>query len=154
MTVATKVCGKCKQDKPLLEFSKDCRAKTGLQLQSHCKVCNAKYYQSLAGKKSNRKASAKTGSTIRGHLQKVFSAMKRRCEDPNNPGYKWYGARGIKVRFKSSDEFIDYVVNELQTDPRGLTIDRIDNDGNYERNNIRFVTHRENQQNKRKPCHV
>lgn len=41
-------------------------------------------------------------------------------------------------------------MNELKIDPRGLTIDRIDNSGNYEKGNIQFITHKENNQNRRK----
>ncbi|MEK0337843.1 MAG: hypothetical protein QQN41_10460, partial [Nitrosopumilus sp.] len=86
-------------------------------------------------------------STINGHLQGIFAAMKHRCSNPNCPTFKYYGKRGIEVCF-TSDEFVDYVVNELQVDPRGLTIDRIDNSGNYEKGNIQFVTQKENCQNR------
>ena len=75
--------------------------------------------------------------------------MRQRCNNPDQKAYKNYGGRGIKVCFGSADEFVDCVINELQIDPRGLQIDRIDNDGNYERGNIRFVTRRENNENKR-----
>ena len=67
-----------------------------------------------------------------------------------NKSYKNYGGRGIKVKFACFEDFFDYVVNELRADPRGLTIDRIDNDGDYERGNIRFVSQVENLQNRRK----
>lgn len=74
--------------------------------------------------------------------------MKQRCTSPAYKNYKNYGGRGIKVCFKSANEFVDYVINILQVDPRGLQVDRIDNNGNYEPGNIRFVTHLENQHNK------
>ena len=41
-----------------------------------------------------------------------------------------------------------YVIDELRVDPRGLQIDRIDNDGHYEKGNIRFVTCVENNNNR------
>jgi hypothetical protein len=88
--------------------------------------------------------------TLKGCLHDRFQNMKRRCTDPNFKEYKHYGGRGIQCLFKSSQEFVNYVVNELQADPRGLQIDRINNNGNYEPGNIRFVTAKINNNNKRK----
>lgn len=92
-------------------------------------------------------------STVKGKLRLIFNNMFARCNKSCHPSYKNYGRRGIKVCF-TSDEFVSYVMDEMQVDPRGLQIDRIDNGGNYERGNIRFVTHKENQQNKRELCHA
>ena len=88
--------------------------------------------------------------TIVGHLNKCFHDAKQRCTDPEVDGYEYYGGRGIKCLFKSSNEFINYVINELQIDPRGLQIDRIDTNGHYEKGNIRFVTAKVNANNRRK----
>lgn len=86
--------------------------------------------------------------TIKGHLRYIFNGAKQRCNNLECKDYKNYGERGIKIKF-TSDEFVDYVINELQIDPRGLTIDRIDNNGNYEKGNIRFVTSAVNNNNRR-----
>lgn len=87
--------------------------------------------------------------TINGYLRHIFASMKHRCYNPKCKSYKNYGGRGIKCLFKSSNEFVDYIINELQVDPRGLTIDRINNDGHYEPGNIRFVSYSENLKNRR-----
>ena len=79
--------------------------------------------------------------------------MNQRCNNPEAQNYKYYGGRGIKNKFTSLDEFRDYVMNELRVDPRGLDIDRIDNSGHYEKGNIRFITHKENCQNRNKRKH-
>ena len=154
--VEAKTCTKCGLEKPLSAFSKDCRAKDGKC--SKCKVCDAEYVRSPAGKESSRKSNKRNRSTIRGHLQRIFASMKQRCTDFKRYNYPRYGGRGIKICFKSSDEFVDYVINVLQIDPRGLQIDRIDNDSNYEPGNIRFVTCKENcnnkSNNKGQCCHV
>ncbi len=84
------------------------------------------------------------------YLRRLFSRMKQRCYNQDNPDYKYYGGRGIKVCFDHAVEFIIYVIDDLKVDPRGLTIDRIDNDGNYEPGNIRFVTQAENNKNRHK----
>jgi hypothetical protein len=88
--------------------------------------------------------------TIVGHLRRVFSNMRRRCCNPNCVAYKNYGGRGIQNKFVSADDFVKYVVKILKIDPRGLEMDRIDNDGHYEKGNIRFVTCKVNNNNRRK----
>ena len=77
--------------------------------------------------------SKKYRSTIKGCLNERFHRMKERCTDPRHPWYKYYGGRGIHCLFDSAKEFIDYVVCELQVDPRGLQIDRINNNGHLSR---------------------
>lgn len=70
--------------------------------------------------------------------------MKRRCENSNMQNYRYYGAKGIRVceawhdfaTFKAWAETHGYV--------DGLSIDRIDSDGNYEPDNCRWVTKSEN----------
>ena len=95
-----------------------------------------------------KKAEKKYNSTIRGCLVRRYHAMVNRCINPKCEDYKNYGGRGIECKFESIDDFRDYVMNELQVDPRGLDIDRIDNDGHYEKGNIRIVTHLENSRNR------
>jgi hypothetical protein len=79
-----------------------------------------------------------------------------RCRNPNAQHYKWYGARGIEFRFSSSQEMTKYIVEELEhggerwDDPR-YTIDRIDNNGHYERGNLQWATYEEQAQNRRRP---
>ncbi len=106
-----------------------------------------KYHASEYGKAANKRRRKEYHSTIEGYLRSVFYGIRRRCTDPNLHNYHRYGGRGIKVCFER-DEFINYVIYGLQIDPRGLQIDRIDNDGNYEKGNIRFVSRSENCQNR------
>lgn len=86
--------------------------------------------------------------TLQGHLRNVWLNMLRRCNNTKHKQYKDWGGRGIQVKFASFDDFHDYIINELKVDPRGLTIDRIDNDGHYEAGNIRFVSQGENNRNR------
>lgn len=76
-------------------------------------------------------------------LRNTYARIIERCNKTSHPKYRYYGGRGIECRF-TSDEFVDYVVNVLKVDPRGLECDRIDNDGHYEKGNIQFITHKEN----------
>lgn len=67
--------------------------------------------------------------------------MKDRCWNPNNPMFARYGGRGIKF----CDEWQSFTVFERWAFEngysKGLDIDRINNDGNYEPSNCRWVTH-------------
>ncbi len=139
-----KICTKCKQEFPATaEYFYADKGYKKCGLKASCKKCDlarANVYQQTEG--------AKRYSTISGYLESVLKNMKYRCTNPKADNYKYYEGRGIKVCFKNAAEFIDYVTNVLQVDPRGLDIDRIDNSGNYERGNIRFVTHKENCQNR------
>lgn len=166
-----KICTnlECKKEYPATTeyFYKDKTHKDGLS--SSCKKCCYKtvnkYQQSKRGKIAHKQtvkkyqqtdkgkialsqAAKKYCSTIRGCLTRVYHNIKQRCDNPKCKAYKNYGKRGIKNKFKSANELMNYVVNELRIDPRGLQIDRVDNGGNYEKGNIRFVTNLENLKNK------
>lgn len=83
-------------------------------------------------------------------LYSVWEYMKARCYNKNTIRYNNYGGRGIRIcdEWRNIPKaFIEWgLSNGWQ---KGLQIDRIDNDGNYEPSNCRFVTNRKNNLNKR-----
>lgn len=85
----------------------------------------------------------------------LWCAMIRRCHNPNAWNYKFYGGRGIKVchrwRFGAGEKsgFVCFL-NDMGVRPEGLTIDRINNDGNYEPSNCRWATVEQQTANKRR----
>ena len=82
-------------------------------------------------------------------LYSVWKSMKERCLNPNSMSYYRYGGRGIKICdewLNSSFSFIKWGIENGYK--RGLQIDRRDNDGNYEPSNCRWVTPKENANNK------
>jgi hypothetical protein len=85
-------------------------------------------------------------------LYSVWDDMKRRCYNPERKQYKDWGGRGIivcKEWLKDPIVFIEWA--EKNGYKKGLSFDRIDNNGNYEPNNCRFITKKENGQKKRRP---
>lgn len=81
-------------------------------------------------------------------LQAGWRHMIRRCTDPTDPAWKNYGGRGIKVCRRWRD-LANFVADMGPTYRPGLEIDRRDNDGNYTPRNCRWVTRRENCENRR-----
>jgi hypothetical protein len=71
--------------------------------------------------------------------------MLTRCRNTKNKGYKNYGGRGIKVLYTSFENFLADVGNP----PSGHTLDRIDNNGNYEPGNCRWTTPKQQTENRR-----
>lgn len=75
----------------------------------------------------------------------IWSHMKRRCLNPKASRYHKYGGRGIKICsewIKDFPAFRDWAVANGYNDD--LTIDRIDNDGNYQPDNCQWLTRSEN----------
>jgi len=73
--------------------------------------------------------------------------MKKRCLNHSNPRFKDYGGRGIKV----CDRWMKFAnfLSDMGERPKGLTLERMDNDGNYEPGNCRWATYFDQQHNKR-----
>ena len=77
-------------------------------------------------------------------LSRIYSMMKQRCYNSKMPNFKYYGARGIAVcdeRRNDSQSFYEWAI--LNGYKEELTLDRIDNSGNYEPSNCRWVTAKE-----------
>lgn len=76
----------------------------------------------------------------------IYRSMRDRCYSKKNVSYPRYGGRGIKIckRWMKFENFL----KDMGIRPEGMQLDRIDNNGNYYKKNCRWVTPRENSNNR------
>lgn len=80
-------------------------------------------------------------------IYRCWQQVIQRCENPKSPDYKNYGGRGITVceRWHTFENFYE----DMGDKPKGLTLERINNDGNYEPGNCEWATWKKQQNNRR-----
>lgn len=111
-------------------------------ISGHTKSCGC--YRVDRSKETNRKHGLFVGSTHkRPRIYGIWARMKQRCLDPNVSEYGRYGGRGIKVcnEWMEFIPFRDWALANGYSDD--LSIERIDNDGNYEPSNCKWIPQRE-----------
>ena len=115
----------------------DCGSRTevssGKLRSGHTKSCGCLRVES--------KPNLKHGFANKSSTYKSWKQMRDRCNNPNSTQYKWYGERGIKV----CEEWDDYAafLQDMGERPIGTTLDRIDPDKGYDKDNCRWATPRE-----------
>jgi hypothetical protein len=90
-----------------------------------------------------------TANLSHGHantpIYRTWSGMIQRCTNPARGDFHRYGGRGIRI---CSRWFVfEHFLADMGERPEGLTLDRINNDGNYEPSNCRWATHVEQMNN-------
>lgn len=81
---------------------------------------------------------------------RVWHNMKQRCLNPNHKKYSDYGGRGITVYEEWINDFATFYDAVGERPHPKYSLDRIDNDGNYEPGNVRWTTVSEQNKNRRK----
>lgn len=134
------------------DCGKEIVAQTHRVTTGHTSSCGCLAHESriINGKKSDG-GKCRTHGMSRHPLDAVYDAMKGRCNNPKNKDYKNYGARGIAVCSeweRSPKIFFEWAINSGYK--KGLSLDRIDNNKGYSPENCRFVSQKEQANNKQK----
>lgn len=79
----------------------------------------------------------------------IWKGMKARCSNPKHTGYSRYGARGISVCARWRDSYEAFLADMGRRPSGKHSIDRINNEGNYEPSNCRWATASEQRRNQR-----
>lgn len=116
----------------------------------HCGATQWTDFGNLRTGKSKGCQSCSQPRQIPKWLDRRLTAAKQRCENPNAPEYKNYGARGIHFDFVSVTAAGLWMIENLGLPDRKMEIDRIDTNGNYAPGNLRWATRSENNSNTRR----
>lgn len=144
-------CLKCKKD-IIIKHAAYINNKLGYRM--YCgKACKASVENTGRVMSDKQKKMISARKKIHGHskkpLFKVWLEIKRRCESEKSTQYKNYGGRGIKI----SEQWHDFKIFEDWSDKngykKGLTIERVDVNGNYEEKNCTWVLPSEQSKNRR-----
>lgn len=156
LTILTSVCFKGRNR--MVSCSCDCGNVKNIMLHSIqsgvSKSCGCLQREGVISR-SLKHGDCKKGNATR--FYNIWHGMRQRCRDENGTSYKYYGGREICVadqwhdflEFKK-DMYEGYVRHCEEYGEKQTTIDRINNDGNYEPGNCRWATYKEQVHNQRK----
>jgi hypothetical protein len=147
----TNICKECWEEKPWDCFYK--HPEMPSWYLNKCKDCKRGYAKKNRSKEQDKE---RYRSSPKKRLNVIYHSLMGRCYDENDPRYKTYWWRWIRVLWKNSKEFYNDMVESYmehreqnwKTINRGTQIDRINNDYHYCKENCRWATPKQQAVNK------
>jgi hypothetical protein len=130
---------------PIWEFECEC----GTKIDKNRKLVEKGKVKSCGNRECFNKQSKSKHSKSKHSLYTTWLGMKDRCYNVNQPGYANYGGRGIVVCDRWLESFENFLEDVGEKPSSKHSIDRKDNDGNYEPSNVKWSTSQEQQRNRR-----
>ncbi len=112
--------------------------------RGHTKSCGCLGREASAIRRTIHGATKHGKST---HEYIVWASMKARCYQRNSFGYKWYGAKGIRICRRWFNSFTNFLA-DMGPRPEGHQLDRIDTNGDYKPKNCRWATPKQQSRNR------
>lgn len=115
-------------------------------------LCSMHYQRQAANGSPHIVKFTRESHGLTGHeLHRTWKDMKSRCYSASSPTYPYYGGRGIKMCDRWRTSFLAFLA-DVGERPEGHSLDRIDNNGNYEPGNVRWADRSTQSKNTRLRC--
>lgn len=122
---------------------------TGQLVSGHTKSCGCLQKEATSLAQTTHGQSSKNTTTE----YNIWLGMKQRCSNPNHPAFKYYGGRGITVCDRWKESF-EYFLEDMGQRPLDKSLERVDNNKGYCKENCKWATGIEQASNKRNNVYI